>query len=659
MVDDGRAAWSGRDVAMAFVLALAVFALDARGACRTIFVGDSGELVTAVHLLGIPHPSGYPLYVLLGKLWTLVLPVGAIAYRMSLFSAAAAAATCGALYVLCRRLSLRPVASGFSASMLAVVPSFWAEANIQRVYALNALFVVLATAAAWSWCTNHKVRALAAAFFVCGLGATNHTYMAVFAAALGAFALIAEPALLRRPLALGGCAAALLAGLTPYVYLPLRSRADPQLDWGNPETLDAFLRVVLRAGYWERRWLQTPSDLFVIAADYVRSLGTELTLVGAGLAVLGALAWGAVPAARGESRRRAFLILPLLAMAANLAALALHGSRADLFIWHRYYIPSYVMVALLSGIGCHVFLARLPRRLRPLILLVPVALAITGFRANDRSRFRIGEDFSSLVLQALPPGAHLIADDDNILFTLMYLHFVENRRPDVDLILQGVGTTPPRLKFDPDDDPLYFTHHPNWAIPGLEIVPVGLVFRACRTGAVKPTKVDTKLELDGESDPRVPKDYLTRNLIGQFHYMLGVTFEQDDWLRARGEFRKATAVAEENDVLFFNLGLIYLRNGLDDDALAAFRRSHEINPRHLANREKVRASDKIVDVEGERKRLAALELEIAAGDPAIASLPPSTAEYHRRMADRLIGRGEGVAARGHRLRALELGVGIP
>jgi len=655
VVDDGRLAWSGRDLALALVLALAVFALDARGACRTIFVGDSGELVTAVHLLGIPHPPGYPLYVLLGKLWTLVLPVGAIAYRMSLFSAAAAAATCGALYVLCRKLALSPVAAGFSASMLAVSPSFWAEANVQRVYALNALFVVLATAAAWRWCTNRRIRALAAAFFVCGLGASNHTYMAVFAVALGAFALIAEPSLLRRPLALCGCAAAFLAGLAPYLYLPLRSRADPRLDWGNPETLDAFVRVVLRVGFWERRWLETPSDLLVIAADYTRGLGSEITLVGAGLAVLGALAWGS----GGEGRRRAFVILPLLAMAANLAALALHGSRADLFIWHRYYIPSYVMVALLSGIGCHVLLARLPR-LGPLILLVPAALAITGFRANDRSDFRIGEDFSSLVLQALPPGAHLIAEDDNILFTLMYLHFVENRRPDVDLILQGVGgSTPPRLKFDPDDDPLYFTHHPNWVIPGLELVPLGLVFRACRAGAVTPTNVDYKLALDGESDPRVQKDYLTRNLIGQFHYMLGVTIDQHDWLRARGEFRRATAAAADNDVLFYNLGLIYLRNGLEDDALAAFRRSHEINPRHLANREKVRASDKIVDVSAEREWLAALELEIAAGDPAIGSLPASSAEYHLRMADRLIDRGEGVAARGHRLRALELGVGSP
>ena len=72
-------------------LACGVFVVYALGACRTIYVGDSGELVTAVHVLGIAHPTSYPLYVLLGKLWTLLVPIGSIAYRMSLFSAAAAA----------------------------------------------------------------------------------------------------------------------------------------------------------------------------------------------------------------------------------------------------------------------------------------------------------------------------------------------------------------------------------------------------------------------------------------------------------------------------------------------------------------------------------------------------------------------------------------
>ena len=62
------------DRGIATGLAVAFLAVYAAGACRTIYVGDSGELVAAVATLGIPHPPGYPLYVLLGKLWTLLCP---------------------------------------------------------------------------------------------------------------------------------------------------------------------------------------------------------------------------------------------------------------------------------------------------------------------------------------------------------------------------------------------------------------------------------------------------------------------------------------------------------------------------------------------------------------------------------------------------------
>src|SRR5213593_4085674 len=114
-VASGRHELPGREWLRALALSLAVFAIYALGACRSIYVGDSGELVTAVHLLGIPHPSGYPLYVLLGKLWTVLVPAGSIAFRMSLFSAAAGATACGIVLRTCRSLGLGLLPSAFSA----------------------------------------------------------------------------------------------------------------------------------------------------------------------------------------------------------------------------------------------------------------------------------------------------------------------------------------------------------------------------------------------------------------------------------------------------------------------------------------------------------------------------------------------------------------
>lgn len=571
----------------ALVLTSALFALYAAGAARTIYVGDSGELVTAVHVLGVPHPTGYPLYVLLGKLWTLLVPVGSVAFRMSLFSAAAAAVACGLLFALARRTGLHPVAALVAALGLAFAPSFWGEANVQRVYALNAVFVVAATGAAWRWRAGRDARWLVFACLCCALGATNHTVMALVGMVLAGWAVATEPALLRRPRTIAACAAAVVVGLLPYAYLPLRSAMQPPLDWGDPETLPRFVDVVLRRQFWDRAWWEGPRDLVPIVADWATSLPAELGWAGASLAVLGVVAgW----------RRRLPVGFLLLVMAANVAALAAHGSRSDIFVWHRYYVPSYALAALLAGIGCHEVVTRLPRPMRWVPVLLPLAMLAGGWARFDRSRYRVAEDFAGRVLDAMPPGAHLVASDDNVLFVLMYLQLVEGRRPDVDLVMQGVDVPLRPLRFDPDVDALFFTHHPNWDDPALAIVPEGVVLRARRAGAAPPPPVVDARPLDGEGDPRVPKDDLTQNLIGHFHYMLGLTDAQRDWPAAEAQFRRAAAAAPDNDVLFYNLGLVYRRRGLRDAAIDAFRRSAAINPRHLASQDRPRAVDRLAEL---------------------------------------------------------------
>jgi len=599
---------SGRDRALAVSLFAALFLIYAAGACRTIYVGDSGELVTAVYLLGIPHPTGYPLYVLLGKLWTLVLPLGSIAWRMSLFSAAAAAATGACLFATARAVGLGRAAALLGALLLAFAPSFWAEANVQRVYTLGAAFVAVATWAALRWHRQRTGARLAFVAFLCGLGATNHTFMAVFALAFGLFAIAVEPRVLLRGRDLAAAAAAFAAGLLPYAYLPLRSRSDPALDWGNPETLDAFFAVVTRRDFWERRWIESPADALAIAGDWLASFPRELAWAGVILALVGLAS--AMRRRRAPGDAQALALLALFAMLGNLIVLALHGSRSDLFLWHRYYIPSYLFGALLAASGVQALADTLPSRfdrqrqaLPILLLALPLWHLASGWRAHDRSSYRLAEDYSRRLLASLPPGADLAASDDNILFVLLYLHHVEGLRPDVNLIAQGVGDAAlPSLRFDPGASRLFFTHHPNWNLPELDIAPEGLAFHVVRSGT-PPRKLNLEPRaLDGENDPRVPRDYLTRNLIGEFHFMLGLNLERTDWAAAAAEFTAAAAAAPDNDVLHYNLGLVYERRGDLAAAVAAFERSRAINPRHLASKTAVRAADRVDEL---RRRMAA------------------------------------------------------
>ncbi len=406
--------------------------------------------------------------------------------------------------------------------------------------------------------------------------------------------------------------------------------------------------MVLREGFWERRFLQDASDIGTILLDYLRSFGTETAWVGAVFALIGIVL----------ARRRGWpVLLPLLAMAGNFASMAVHGSRTDLFVWHRYYVPSYLMIAVLAGWGCQAVLERVPPRVRALVFLPPLTLLLTGFSSFDRSRYRIAEDYSGIILRTIPPGSRLIASDDNILFVLMYLNLGEGRRPDVDLILEGIGGARlPPLAFNPDRDPVFLTHHPNWNVAGLEMVPSGLLFRPWRTGRPWPPPLDVPEFLEGERDPRVPKDYLTQNLIGNFHYMRGVTFEARDWPSARREFRLATAAAPNNDVLFYNLGLIFRRNGLYEDSLAAFRRSAEINPREIPSLSRPRAVDRVREVEQEAKRIAEMEATASAKSRAVRAIRRIGVVPSRARGAPLANGASTEAARGHRLKAEETGV---
>ncbi len=616
------------------------------GACRTAYVGDSGDLLTAIAVLGIPHPSGYPLYVLLAKAWSLALFFLPLPWSVSLFSAVCAAGACAVLYRTARESGAGAGAAAGAAWLLAFSPSFWAEANIQRVYALNALFLTTALLFTLRWLRQRRDRDLVAAAFVCGLGASNHLEMGVAGLAIAIFVVVTEPRILARLRLVSACAVAVFVGLLPYLYLPLRARAHPLLDWGHPVTPSSFVSVVLRSDFWGRAWIRGPADLVPILQDYGMGLLRESAWAGAGLALL------AIAAAR---RRSWPVLLPLLVMLANAATMALHGSRSDLFIWHRYYMPSYTALALMAAWGWQTLAEATRPRLAALALLPPLALGVTGWRANDRSRYSIGEDYSRTLLATLPPGAHLIASDDNILFILMYLNLGEGLRPDVDLILEGVGgASLPPLSFNPDVDPVYTTHYPNWRIAELENVPVGLAFRAWRAGRPWPPPTPVKDHLEGELDAGVPKDYLTQNLIGNFHQMLGMTWETRDWPRARREFDIAAASAPFNDVLFYNLGLIYRRNGLLEKALAAFRRSDEINPREIASLTKPRAAERAREVEAEIVERDRLMAELAA-DPALSGLDPASSEWLRTIGALLASRGRPTWARGQRLQAIAAG----
>ena len=139
----------------------------------TITGEDSGELVTAAYHMGIAHPPGYPIWCLLGKLFT-YLPHGTIAWRVNFMSAFLGAATVFLMALLVIKLTRNRLAGVAAALALAFSGEFWEQSVIAEVYSLNAFFVAACVVLLVLWYQHRSDLILVVFAAVYGLSLCNH-----------------------------------------------------------------------------------------------------------------------------------------------------------------------------------------------------------------------------------------------------------------------------------------------------------------------------------------------------------------------------------------------------------------------------------------------------------------------------------------------------
>ena len=110
---------------------------------QDVGTADTFEFQVVIPRLGIVHPTGYPLYILLSKPLTF-LPFGTVAWRINLATALFGLAAVSLLYLLGWRLTGRPLLSLAAAALFGLTTTFWSQAVEAEVYTLHALVVVAA-----------------------------------------------------------------------------------------------------------------------------------------------------------------------------------------------------------------------------------------------------------------------------------------------------------------------------------------------------------------------------------------------------------------------------------------------------------------------------------------------------------------------------------
>jgi len=217
---------------------------------------DTAEFQAVPPVLGTLHPTGFPSYVLLGWLASVVLaPLGEPAFRMNLFGALCVAGAVGLTAILVRQLTGRSVLAVAVAAVLFMAPMTWRIASTADAHSLHLLLLALLLVALVGWArrslgpggpgpASDRWLVAAAAVYAVGLG--NHRLMLLVAPGIALFLVAIDPEIRGRP-ALARAITVLVA-LLALQYLELPLRAGPfrsSLVYGRPETLDGFMYVVL------------------------------------------------------------------------------------------------------------------------------------------------------------------------------------------------------------------------------------------------------------------------------------------------------------------------------------------------------------------------------------------------------------------------------
>lgn len=414
------------------VVAVMVSVLYGLTVYRDFGSADTFEFQVTAPTLGIAHPTGYPLYLLLGKLWTL-LPFGTVAFRLNVGTAFYAIVTCLILYSLIYELFERVTPAVLAALLFAVTPTFWSQAVEAEVYSLHTVFVSgILLMLAWILgekkiinnqfsISNNQLRVL---FLLCGLGMTNHVTTILLAPAILIALIFAglRPKFAHFSLLITHLPFLLLPALL-YTYLPLRWQAVNNEPMGIGRWLEWMTGQRFQGALVWRAWLDDPGRYTVVGQLFAQ----EWAIIGLIAALLGFIAL--------FIQNRQFGIIILLAwLAFSFYGLNYYVPDLNVFL-----LPAHIClaIALGSGFGWLTQHSRFGNLLASVcggLLLLFLLREASTIRTQAITANPLRTWGESTLALPLAPDATILADSEKHP-PLYYLQQAETLRPDLNIMV--------------------------------------------------------------------------------------------------------------------------------------------------------------------------------------------------------------------------------
>ncbi len=423
--------------------------------CRTVSFIDAGELASVAGILGIAHPTGYPLFTLLAHcfLW-IPIPAEEI-LRLNIFSSAIVALGVGAFYhvlvalqryVLAMRrkgsekereegIELR-IAAAVSALIFGFSTTVWSQSVAIEVYGLHILIILLTL---YTFFEGLRLDAkgalcipsqLVASAFLLGLSFANHMTTILIVPAL--IFLYLKSYGFNRPTLLRTARLSLFfaLGVSLYLYLPLRARLQPPMNWGYPAELERLFWHV--SGKQYRSWMFSSFD----SAEKQIKYFFDHFHVEFNWLIIAVLVFGAWRCFKSDKRVFWFLVI-------GFVSCLFYSVNYDIHDIDSYFLLAYIVsgIFVFFGVSAMVgstrrYTAQLPFAVAALAtLLLPALQVFLNHSEVDESDNSLVADYTHNVLAGIEPNAVILTYQwDYFVAPVQYYQLVRKERPDVVVI---------------------------------------------------------------------------------------------------------------------------------------------------------------------------------------------------------------------------------
>ena len=239
------------------IVSLAVFLLYLVTLAPSTAMWDTSEYIAAAYTLGLPHPPGNPLFVLIGRVFAIIPLFGPnVATRINVLAALCSAVSAGMWFLITERVLVgwfpqrwQRVTGGVIAAVVgATAFTVWNQSVVnEKVYTVSLVGIAIISWLMIRWSDEpdgrKADRILVLVAYLLGLGYANHMGGMLAAPAAAVAVLVRRPRTLLRWKLLLACVAALLFGITPFAIQPIRAAYNPPLNEGEPTACRTGLHV--------------------------------------------------------------------------------------------------------------------------------------------------------------------------------------------------------------------------------------------------------------------------------------------------------------------------------------------------------------------------------------------------------------------------------